>query len=52
MVGSYNFATPTTAYDSLGNAHNVNLYYVKTGVNTWDQHMYVGDDPTPEVTAS
>jgi flagellar hook protein FlgE len=51
VVGSYNFATPTTAYDSLGNAHNVNLYYVKTGVNTWNQHMYVGDDPTPEVTA-
>ena len=33
---TYNKSVPLTVYDSLGNDHNVKLYYVKTGANTWD----------------
>lgn len=49
VSGSYNYSTSTTAYDSLGNAHTVKLYYVKTADNTWNQHMYVGGDATADV---
>ncbi len=40
---TYNHATATTVYDSLGQAHTVNLYYVKTAANTWTMQAY-GDD--------
>ncbi|WP_426445104.1 flagellar hook protein FlgE [Siccibacter colletis] len=33
---TFNKSVPLTVYDSLGNDHNVKLYYVKTGANTWD----------------
>jgi len=33
-----NFSTSMKVYDSLGNAHNVDLYYRKTGANTWEWH--------------
>ncbi|APR29496.1 MULTISPECIES: flagellar hook protein FlgE [Citrobacter] len=33
---SYNKRAPLTVFDSQGNQHDVNLYYVKTGDNTWD----------------
>lgn len=34
---SYNFSTSVTLYDSLGNARNVNLYFVKSATaGTWD----------------
>jgi flagellar hook protein FlgE len=36
-----NFATATTAYDSLGNSHEVNLYYRKTGAGAWEWHAVV-----------
>ena len=32
---SYNWSTPNTVFDSLGNAHSVNLYFTKTDVNSW-----------------
>lgn len=35
-VDSYNKSVPMTVYDSLGNEHNLNLYYVKSANNTWD----------------
>ncbi|WP_193015098.1 flagellar hook protein FlgE [Proteus sp. FME41] len=35
---SYNFSTNVTTYDSLGNEHNVNLFFVKTDDNKWDVH--------------
>lgn len=39
---SYNNATSTTVYDSLGNSHLATTYYRKTGVaNTWDTYLYV-----------
>lgn len=33
---SFNWSTPYTVYDSLGNSHNVNLYFAKSGTNTWN----------------
>jgi flagellar hook protein FlgE len=40
---TYNNVSTFTAYDSLGAAHNVSLYYVKdgTGANTWNAYMTV-----------
>jgi flagellar hook protein FlgE len=32
---TYNRATAITVYDSLGNAHAMSTYYVKTAANTW-----------------
>jgi flagellar hook protein FlgE len=33
-----NFATTLNVYDSLGNAHQADVYFVKTASNTWDYH--------------
>jgi len=33
---SYNKKGTVTVYDSLGNSHDMNIYYVKTADNTWD----------------
>ena len=35
---TYNDSTALTVYDSLGNAHTVQSYYVKTAANTWDTY--------------
>ncbi|WP_109401687.1 flagellar hook protein FlgE [Proteus terrae] len=32
---TYNFSTNVTTYDSLGNEHNLNLFFVKTNDNEW-----------------
>ncbi|PKN54361.1 MAG: flagellar hook protein FlgE [Deltaproteobacteria bacterium HGW-Deltaproteobacteria-14] len=32
---SYNYTSQMTVYDSLGNAHQVDVYYAKTGDNEW-----------------
>lgn len=32
---SYNFSTGTTFYDSLGNSHQMQLYFRKTAANAW-----------------
>ncbi len=49
-TSSYNNATSTTVYDSLGNSHIASMYYVKTGANTWNTYTYVDgtavDGPT------
>lgn len=49
--GTYNHATSTTIYDSLGNAHILSMYFVKQGVNastqpnTWQMHVQIdGED--------
>ena len=39
----YNNTTSVTAYDSQGNAHQVNVYYANTGANAWTAH-YVYQD--------
>jgi flagellar hook protein FlgE len=42
-TNSYNFATPTQVYDSLGNPNNVTLYYVKSPTaNTWQVYAAMG----------
>ncbi len=46
---SYNYSTSTTLYDSQGNAQQANLYFVKTGTNSWSVHTFVqnpGTNPT------
>ena len=45
---TYNKQVPVTVHDSLGNEHNMSLYYVKTDAGTWD--VYAGNDGT-EMTA-
>jgi flagellar hook protein FlgE len=34
-----NFSTSMTVYDTLGNAHNVNVYFENTGPNQWNYHV-------------
>ncbi|MFN0162096.1 MAG: flagellar hook protein FlgE [Burkholderiales bacterium] len=35
-AATYHGATSLSVYDSLGNAHTLSLYYVKTAANAWD----------------
>ncbi len=48
---SYNYSTTLTVYDSLGNDHAVNVYFVKdaTTPNTWAAH-YVYTDSSGNLT--
>jgi len=46
---TYNYSTTLTVYDSLGKAHAISIYFVKTDVNTWDAH-YVYVDGTGTIT--
>ncbi|KAF0121061.1 MAG: flagellar hook protein FlgE, partial [bacterium] len=41
---NYNSSTTISVYDSQGGAHQVTLYFIKTGNNAWDVH-YVHQDP-------
>ncbi len=38
---SYNFSTGTTFYDSLGNSHQMQLYFRKTASNTWGVYSQI-----------
>ncbi len=40
-AASYNNATSTTVYDSLGTTHLSTMYYRKTAANTWETFLYV-----------
>tara|TARA_R110001592_G_scaffold83774_1_gene248085 strand:- start:2846 stop:4792 length:1947 start_codon:yes stop_codon:yes gene_type:complete len=47
--GSYNAATSTSIYDSLGNAHVMTAYFVKqqpsvSGTNTWQMHVQIDNE--------
>ncbi|MEO8905654.1 MAG: flagellar hook protein FlgE [Polyangiaceae bacterium] len=45
-----NFSTTISVYDSLGNAHTLDVYFAKTNDNTWDYHALVpGTDVVPPV---
>lgn len=46
---SYNYVNTITAYDSLGNAHNINAYFVKTEDNKWQ--VYTRDGSAAPVNA-
>lgn len=46
---TYNHATSTTIYDSLGNSHVMTSYFVKqqstiTGTNTWQMHVQIDNE--------
>lgn len=50
---TYNHSTATTLHDSLGQAHSTNMYFVKTGVNAWEMHVFADPgDGTPAVEAA
>jgi len=36
---TYNYASSTTVYDSLGNTHMLTTYFSKTADNTWDYNI-------------
>jgi flagellar hook protein FlgE len=40
-VSTSNFATSNTVYDSLGNAHRVDMYFRTNGDGTWEWHAMV-----------
>ena len=40
-LATYNSSTSLTVYDSLGNAHGMSMYFVKTGANSWDVHVLI-----------
>jgi len=42
---TYNNSTAVSVYDSLGNAHTLQTFYVKTSANNWD--VYAANDGTP-----
>jgi flagellar hook protein FlgE len=47
--GSYNHATSTSIYDSLGNSHVMTAYFVKqqpsvSGSNTWQMHVQIDNE--------
>ncbi len=44
---TYNWSTPSTAYDSLGVAHTLTFYFNKTKANEWNSTVYIdGVAPT------
>ena len=45
---SYNFSTSTTIYDSLGGAHTQTVYFIKSGVNTWQTYMALNGEQINE----
>ncbi|MEO6147771.1 MAG: flagellar hook-basal body complex protein, partial [Sulfuriferula sp.] len=42
---TYNSSTAVSVYDSLGNSHTLQTFYVKTSANNWD--VYAANDGTP-----
>jgi len=40
---NYNSSTTVTVYDSLGGAHQVTAYFVKTADNSWEVHSVYSD---------
>ena len=50
-ASTYNYSTPVSVYDSLGNAHNLTLYFVKTAnTGEWDIHANVDGTTDSRVT--
>ena len=39
-ASTYTDMTSVTAYDNLGNAVNLNIYFTKTGTNTWEADVF------------
>ena len=47
---TYNSATSVNVFDSLGNSHVVQTFYVKTAANTWDIYGTYDDGTTTQAT--
>lgn len=47
---TYSYSQPLTTYDSLGNPHNMNLYFAKSADNTWQVYSADGSDPSATST--
>ncbi|MBC8953479.1 flagellar hook protein FlgE [Xenorhabdus sp. PB62.4] len=47
---SFNHSAPMSVYDSLGNKHDLNVFFVKTANNQWEIH--VNDNSVPGSTAA
>ncbi|GAA3540396.1 flagellar hook protein FlgE [Zobellella aerophila] len=45
---SYSYANSATVFDSLGNAHNVTLYFTKTADNQWEVRQTRGGETAPQ----
>lgn len=43
-TGNFNFSESFTTYDSLGNAHTVDVYFNKTADNAWEYHVIADSD--------
>ncbi|MEY8769587.1 flagellar hook protein FlgE [Erwinia sp. ACCC 02193] len=46
-TSSYNSKASMTTYDSLGNEHNLNLYFTKTADNAWTVNVKDGSSANP-----
>jgi flagellar hook protein FlgE len=47
-AGSSGYSTPVTIYDTLGQAHVLEIYFTKTAANTWQWHAVI---PSSDVTS-
>jgi len=47
---TYDFTTAVGVFDSLGNAHTMQAYFVKSAANTWNVHA-TSNDVTPTVSS-
>ena len=43
---SFNNSSAVSVYDSLGNSHTLQTYFVKTGANAWDVHASLDGNPS------
>lgn len=46
---SYSYANSATVFDSLGNSHNVTMYFTKTGSNTWEVRTAIDGNPAADL---
>jgi len=49
---TYHNSTAVTVYDSLGNSHNIQSYFVKTAAGVWEVFNTVDGTPTTTLPAS
>jgi flagellar hook protein FlgE len=47
-----NFSTTMSVYDSLGNSHQVSVYFVNDGNNTWDYHVVANGSEVTSPTST
>jgi flagellar hook protein FlgE len=47
---TYSYANSSTVFDSLGNRHNLTMYFSKTGANTWEVRTSLGGNVSPAST--